>query len=40
MDELIKSLRESGSELSDERLRQIVIDAILEADQWERGERY
>lgn len=38
--ELISSLRESGVQLSDEKLKEIVIDAILSSEEWERGERY
>jgi hypothetical protein len=38
--ELISSLRESGVQLSDEKLKEIVIDAILSSEEWERGDRY
>jgi SPFH domain / Band 7 family len=38
--ELVKSLHDAGVDLPDEKLKEIVIDAILSAEEWERGERY
>jgi|GEM_PF-914089 len=40
VEELVKSLHDAGIDLPPEKLKEIVIDAILSSEEWERGERY